>query len=394
MALVRSPKIYICSEQFNSGEIGPILEQAGYSISPRAFDFGNGTAAVTSNLIVVDGSNNPGLALKYCQHLRLNQLEQFVPILFIAPDPSPSARLASLEHGADTYLLRPFDPQELLAQVRAFIRIKDRHDRLTEKTEEVNRINKRLQTAYQQIDQELELASRLQSSFLPQHLPSLPQVRFAVHYHPCGHVGGDFYDVFRLDETHIGFYVADVMGHGVPASLLTIFVKKGIRAKEIFGSEYRLASPSEVLNRLNHDLIDQQLSDQPFITMLYALLNVANGTIQFSRAGHPYPLHVPASTNPVFWHGEGTLLGVFETSFSNQDSVLAGGDKLLFYTDGVDHAHFKDFPLGIPSLQACASENRHLPIDDFIVALATELFPAKPAKDDLTLLGLEMLKPG
>src|SRR5207237_2111537 len=120
-------------------------------------------------------------------------------------------------------------------------------------------INKRLQQAYQQIDQELELAQRLQTSFLPQTLPQVPHVRFAVTYRPCGHVGGDFYDVFRLDERHVGFYVADAMGHGVPASLLTIFVKKSVRAKEISGQSYRLVPPDEVLAKLNRDLIEQAL---------------------------------------------------------------------------------------------------------------------------------------
>src|SRR6202007_1577929 len=119
-----------------------------------------------------------------------------------------------------------------------------------EKTAEVARINKRLQLAYQRIDQELELARRIQQSFLPQTLPQLPTARFAVHYRPCGRVGGDFYDAFRLDERHVAFYVADAMGHGVPASLLTVFVKRGVRAKEIHGREYRLVPPGEVLGRL------------------------------------------------------------------------------------------------------------------------------------------------
>src|SRR5207247_649251 len=173
--------------------------------------------------------------------------------LYLTGDLAPRARLASLESGADAYILRPFEPAELLAQVQALLRIKERHDHLTEKTAEVHRINKRLQATYQQIDQELELARRIQESFLPQTLPELPEVRFAVHYKPCGKVGGDFYDIFRLDEQHLGFYVADAMGHGVPASLLTIFVKKGVRTKEISGRDYRLVPPAEVLQRLNRD---------------------------------------------------------------------------------------------------------------------------------------------
>src|SRR5262249_398328 len=159
-------------------------------------------------------------------------------------------------------------------------------------------------------------------SFLPQSLPELPGTRFAVNYRPCGRVGGDFYDVFRLDENHVGFYVADVMGHGVPASLLTVFVKKGVGAKEIAGSAYRLVPPAEGLERLNRDLIDQGLADAPFITMVYGLLNYRTGTVQFARAGHPYPLHVPAEGDLELWKVEGSLMGVFHTSFTSQTREL------------------------------------------------------------------------
>src|SRR5262249_10162929 len=151
---------------------------------------------------------------------------------------------------------------------------------LAEKTAEIHRINKRLRDAYQQLDQELELAQRIQTSFLPQGLPEVASTRFAVQYLLCGRVGGDFYDAFRLDENHVGFYVADAMGHGVPASLRTIFVKRGVRPKEVMGSQSHLVPPGEVLARLNRDLIEQKLSEHPFITMAYGLFNHREGTLQ------------------------------------------------------------------------------------------------------------------
>src|SRR5207245_1833721 len=131
---------------------------------------------------------------------------------------------------------------------------------------------------------ELELARRIQQSMLPRTVPIVPPAQFAVHYRPCGRVGGDFYDIFRLDEDHIGFYVADVMGHGVPASLLTIFLKKAVQPKEIDGTTYRILPPDEVLQRLNHELISQAVAENPFITMVYALLNCRDGSLSFSRA--------------------------------------------------------------------------------------------------------------
>jgi len=287
--------------------------------------------------------------------------------------------------------LRPFATGELLAQVRAFLRIKETHDRLSEKSAEINRINKKLHQAYQQIDEELELARRIQLSFLPQTLPEVPRGRFAVHYSLCGQVGGDFYDVFRLDEDHVGFYVADAVGHGLPASLLTIYVKKGIRAKEIFGQQYRLVSPGEVLQRLNQDLIEHAQSENPFITMVYMLFNHRDGTLSFARAGHPYPLYLPQDGDPQFWQVAGSLLGVFDTEFAVQQHPLRPGDKLLLYTDGVEAASFEGRPPGSERLLACAARHRELPLQDFVDRLARDLVSQAKEPDDLTLLGLEML---
>jgi sigma-B regulation protein RsbU (phosphoserine phosphatase) len=310
-------------------------------------------------------------------------------MLYLVEDPSPQARLAGLEAGCDACLIRPFAPGEVLAQVVAFRRIKDLHTRLTEKTAEIHRINKRLQQAYQQLDQELELAQRIQTSFLPQSMPEVTGTRFAVQYLMCGRVGGDFYDVFRLDENHVGFYVADAMGHGVPASLLTIFVKKGVRPKEVVGSQYRLVPPAEILARLNRELIDQRLSEHPFITMAYGLYNHREGTLQIARAGHPYPLHLPREGPSTFWRQEGMLLGVLEATFREVTYPLAPGDKVLLYSDGIDNATFESHPSGAESLQACAERHRELSGRAFLERLARDLFGVRELPDDLTLFVVE-----
>ena len=289
------------------------------------------------HLVLVDARNHLAAALEMCQRLRNRIKDTFLPLLMILSDTTPAARLASFTAGADAYLLRPFIAEELLAQARALLRTKDIHEKLADRNNEIHRINKRLQVAYQQIDQELELAQRrFRRAFYRNNCPRCRTCDFAVHSLLCGRVGGDFYDIFRLDEQHVGFYVADAMGHGVPASLLTIFVKKGVPPKEVFGSQYRLVSPDEVLYRLNHDLVDQQLSDQPFITMAYGLFNHHNGTLQFARAGHPYPLHIPQRGELKLWKQEGLLIGVVDAKYPCHSYHLDVGDKLLFYTDGID----------------------------------------------------------
>jgi sigma-B regulation protein RsbU (phosphoserine phosphatase) len=340
-------------------------------------------------LVVIDGCDRVPAALELCRRLR-QRLEGFVPILFVTDDPTPANRIATLEAGADAYLLAPLAPGELLAQGRALLRIKDSHDGLAGRAAEVHRINTRLRQLHQQLDHELKLAQRIQSSLLPQTLPQVPRLRFAVHYLLRDRVGGDFYDVFRLDENHVGLYVADAMGHGVPASLLTIFVKKGVQAKEVFGNQYRLVSPGEVLERLNRDLLGQELPENPFITMVYCLLNHRDGIVQFARAGHPYPLHIPAEGELQLWQQEGLLLGVVDSRFPTRAGRLAPGDKLLLYSDGIDTATFDGLPEGALSLLACAARHRTLPVQEFVAALAHDLFGGRSQPDDLTLLAVAL----
>ncbi|HEV3236681.1 MAG TPA: SpoIIE family protein phosphatase [Gemmataceae bacterium] len=377
-------------ERESAADLLGILVDAGCQVDWRSLDSISTNDLFDYTLIVLEESRTAKTGHDWCRTTRDFLGERFIPILFVIRDASPNARQACFECGADTYLLRPFAAAELVAQAKAFMRIKETHDRLSEKSAEVTRMNRRLQQAYQQIDQEIELARRIQMSLLPQTLPEVPRLRFAVHYKLCGRVGGDFYDVFRLDEDHIGFYVADAMGHGVPASLLTIFVKKGVKAKEVFGQHYRLVPPCEVLDRLNRDLIDQALSDSPFITMIYGLFNHKKGALSFSRAGHPYPLYIPRQGKPCLWQQEGSLLGVFDTRFSTQTHYVRPGDKILFYSDGLDNAQFGNRAPGAESLLACSAEHRTLPLKDLIDSLPRTLLNGANQTDDVTILGMEV----
>jgi len=382
MSATHAPLVFVAAEG-PVGDLRALLASLGLDVA-----LANSADEVRSG-VIVDGGADVEAGLTLCRQWAGRRTDAFAPIVFVIATDVPGLRRRAIEAGAD-WALSLSDTGDFLAQVQSLVRLKERQDQLSVRAAEVQRINKRLQTAYQQIDSELGLARRLQQSFLPQTLPSLPQVKFAVEYRPCGQVGGDFYDVFRLDENHYGFYVADAMGHGVSASLLTIFVKKGVRAKDIDGQSYRLVPPDEVLHRLNHDFIDQALSDTPFITMEYGLFNFRDGILHFSRAGHPYPLFIPREGPIELWQMEGSLLGVFATQYRLRMHQLRPGDKVLFYTDGLDAAGFGAHPIGIPSLLAAAEHFRALPIEQLVQRLAIDLFGSTKQADDLTLLGMEI----
>ncbi len=391
MGSASSARILICGEsQATSEDVRQLLESAGNSLEWQPIVERKLSNLSNYDLIVLESTPLDRAARHFCRGLRSSLADHFVPILFLTSDQNLATRLEGLECGADTYLVRPFSPGELLAQAQAFLRMERLHDGLIEKTADFHRVNKRLHQAYQQIDQELELSRRIQQSLLPQSFPDMPPARFAVDYRPCGRVGGDFYDVLRLDEDHVGFYVADVMGHGLPASLLTIFLKKAIRTKEISGQEYRLIPPNEVLQHLNREMIDQAVAENPFITMVYALFNRRDCTLSFARAGHPHPLYVPRSGKPELWQVHGTLLGVFDTQFTLQTHHLQPGDKLLLHTDGLETSGPGGNPPTTNRLLESALRYQQLPIQAFVEQLSRDLFEQTGQPDDFTLLGLEL----
>src|SRR4051812_12621367 len=120
------------------------------------------------------------------------------------------------------------------------------------------------------LDEELRLAARIQQDFLPKLLPQVGNVHFHTLFRPAGYVSGDIYDVARLDETTVGFFVCDAVGHGMPAALLTMFIKRAMVTKEILASGYRLLDPGETLRNLNQSLVDQNLSQATYTTGLCA----------------------------------------------------------------------------------------------------------------------------
>ncbi len=193
-----------------------------------------------------------------------------------------------------------------------------------------------------ELDEEMRLASRLQRDFLPRVIPAVDSVSFEILFQPCSWVSGDLYDVFRLDEKTIGFYVVDVVGHGMPAALLTIFIKRALQTKLIRGQEYEVISPEESLRLLNQDLVEQNLEHCQFATACYCILNTETRRLNVGLAGHPCPLLIRDDKSIIELGKAGPLLGVFpEEEYVPASYQLQDGDRLLLYSDGLEDAIFK-----------------------------------------------------
>ena len=243
------------------------------------------------------------------------------------------------------------------------------------------------------LDEELRLAARLQRDFLPQRLPEVGPVRFAALFRPATWVSGDIYDVFRLDEDHVGFYVADVVGHGLPAALLTIFLKKSLQTKRILGHSYEIVPPPITLALLNDDICQQGLTSCQFCTAWYGIINVRTGRLRCARGGHPPALLLSPNAPPRQVAPDGPLLGVFPgETFQPMEVTVSPGQRVVVYSDGAEEA-LRD--LGGPERCAIAEACEgllHLPVQEMALQLTARIDERRASAgrcDDITVVVMD-----
>lgn len=245
------------------------------------------------------------------------------------------------------------------------------------------------------LTEQFRLAGQVQRDFLPNSLPQTENLQWAATFMPAEWVSGDIYNVTQLDDSHIGFYIVDAVGHGMPAALLTIFVKQAMQLTETRDGEQHLLEPAEVMKRLNVRMSREKLSGYQFATCCYGIIDTQTFQLTFSRAGHPYPLLMRGDAAPQQLEVRGALLGVFEEAQFSQETVqLEPGDKLFLFSDGAEpfigtvdeQSHFTFNDSFCEITQASIVEM----LDRFAaLSKSQEIDPG--SVDDITLLGLEVL---
>jgi sigma-B regulation protein RsbU (phosphoserine phosphatase) len=261
-----------------------------------------------------------------------------------------------------------------------------------------NRLAEQLQMAEALVDslaEQLRLAGMVQQDFLPSQLPSGDNLRWSAVFLPAEWVSGDIYNVVRIDDQHIGFYVADVVGHGMPAALLTIFVKQTLTMREMAGEKYKIFSPAEAMRNLNVRMAAQKLSGYQFATCCYCLLDTKTLELTLARAGHPYPILIRPNEPPRQIEARGSLLGVFEQAeYADVTLQFQRGDKLLLYSDGAErfvgnYDDKKGFHFSQEFLSLC--DKSIVDLTESIKAFAQDQALNCPDIDDITAVGLEIL---
>lgn len=185
----------------------------------------------------------------------------------------------------------------------------------------------------EQQERELIRAHEIQRDLLPKTLPELPSVEMVSAWQPANAVGGDYFDVVRLDEKRLGICIGDVSGKGITAALLMANLQAAFRA---FATPE--ASPAAVCTKLN-EFVSGNVAPGKFITFFYGILDGELRSFRYENAGHCPALLVKASGATEFLEGHGAVLGVIpEWVYQDSEVQLGKGDRLLFYTDGVTEA--------------------------------------------------------
>ena len=208
-----------------------------------------------------------------------------------------------------------------------------RQRKLQEKNAELEQAVERGTVQLQQQEQELNRAREIQQALLPKTLPQLPGVQIAGAWQPARAVGGDYFDVIRLDERRLGICIGDVSGKGITAALLMANLQAAFRA---FATPE--ATPATVCSKLNAFLCGN-VAPGKFITFFYAVLDAEQRTLSYENAGHSPGLLLRAGGQTEALRGGGAVLGMLpEWKYADSTVRLEAGDRLLLFTDGVTEA--------------------------------------------------------
>ncbi len=185
----------------------------------------------------------------------------------------------------------------------------------------------------EQQEKELEIAREIQAGLIPKDIPQLDELQIVASWRPARAVGGDYFDVIKLNDHRMAICIADVVGKGIAAALLMANVQAAVKA---FTTP--AISPADMCTRLNQALCSN-LASGKFVTFFFCVVDTEAKTLTYCNAGHCLPLLAHA-TGKLDDCGEGgTVLGIFpDSNYENGILPLEPGDKFLLFTDGISEA--------------------------------------------------------
>ena len=324
----------------------------------------------------------PGMSgLEVLARVRRTRSASALPVIMVTANHAAADIVEALELGASDYVTKPLDFPVLLARVRTHLALKAASDELAQ-------VAARLQY-------DLQAAAKVQRAALPSRPPAVPGLAFAWGFAPCDELAGDFFGVHPLADSSAACYLLDVSGHGVAASLLAVSIGRTLNSPPddpdslLTEADGNPTAPGEVLARLSARFPMDDRSEQ-FFTMWYAVADGATGRVRFASAGHPPAAHVRAG-GAVLVDGGG-LPGGVGTAYTSHELLLAPGEAVVVYSDGVTEAAS---PAGelfgadrLRAVLAVADDRSPRGLVDAVEAAVKAWAGGVPLKDDVSVLAV------
>ena len=310
-----------------------------------------------------------------CSMLRERFSHYELPIIIVTAKKGRDDIIRGLQAGADDYITKPFDRNELLLRVKNYLDLKT----AAEERRELSLIN-----------HELTIARDIQRLLFVKQAPQVENISVHTLYRPVGTIGGDFYDFHVIDRDRMGILIADVAGHGVPAALI------GAMLKAVF---YMLKedarNPSVLLQRINTIFCEHSYG--LFISANYTVIDARAKRVISSNAGHWPPIIIErdgGGLRKIFSRGK--VLGFDrEAEYAEAEAEITGGDRIIFYTDGLVECRNPAGDLyGEENFYRALKDCRSLPAADFIDALYGEAVVwagSDTMEDDISLILIDLL---
>jgi sigma-B regulation protein RsbU (phosphoserine phosphatase) len=247
----------------------------------------------------------------------------------------------------------------------------------------------------ERIEAELSLATRIQSDMLPSDYPAFPdRDDFDIYAAmiPAKEVGGDFYDYFLLDNSHLVMMVADVSGKGVPAALFMMMSKLLLRNAAMEGM-----SPANALTEVN-EIICRNNKEEMFVTVWLGILDLATGVLTAANAGHEFPIlkNSQGKYAAIKDKHDFVIGGMPGIKYRQYEIKIDPGSRIFLYTDGVAEATSTDFALfGIDEILDVLNRDPDVApkqVCDAVYAGVEKFVKGAPQFDDITMMSIHYIK--
>ena len=375
-----------------------MLAQWGYTVSEAE----NGVAALDIlanqqvSLVISDWEMPEMDGLTLCREIRSRQFGHYVYVILLTAREAPDDLTLGFDAGADDFLNKPVEQSELRARLHAGARVLSLESTLAAR-------NARLSEALRQIEQDLEVAARIQQSVLPAHQQRHQDYFSDWIFLPSAWVSGDIFNVFPLDN-HLGFYCVDVSGHGVGAAMMSLAVARQFlhgRAVErfLFTADNEVASPAEVVRILNGRFCSDEVEIVSYFTMIYGVIDLATGEGRLCQAGHPTPFIVTPQGEARTVGNGGAPVGLMpDLCWTDVNFSLAAGERLCLFSDGITECeNLGGEQFGQMRLQASLQAGAGLTLNELLPQFARHLVHWRSGEnkeplamaDDVSLLVIE-----